>query len=157
MKRFFFLVAAIAGLVFLGSIQHTPLARIYGVKANIILVCLVIVGAFIERPLLYAPVLLAGGIIFRMGGGVGEEVYAFLAIAAVVFFARRSLPWKPFINSMVLVAVSTILFYAVAAWQFLLRAPGTVGIEAAYNVIAAACLYALMRIAGYEQTTRIVF
>ncbi len=135
-----------------GLFQNTGVFNIFGVKPNLLLAVLIPAIFFLDQILVVVAALALALLVsdFR-AGFAGESAALALLILIVPIFGRR-LPWNPFINNMVLVGGSTILFYLLTSPAYIADAPLAVLGEILYNSLLAAIFYNLFNLCIRENS-----
>ena len=115
MPRLFFLILLVAVLTLVQSFNFS----ILGVKPNLSLIAVIAASFFIidiwEGFLLTA----ISAFLLKFSPVLTRELIVFIGIAFVVVILRNYLPWRRFLNNLILVALATFAFYVFTAGDFL--------------------------------------
>ena len=141
--RGFGIALAITALA--GFLQNTNLLNISDIKPNLTLTVLIALSFFTANFFYYLILVLVAGIFlrFELTFETVNIVFTFLTLS--VYWLEGKLPGRPFFNNILLVAGSTLIFYALADFSFLTSYPLTVFSEMLYNVILGALVFFLSR------------
>lgn len=141
MKNLFFLVLLI---IIFGFMQNTYLLMIDGIKPNILLVVLTILVPIVPSFFEYLILVLVSGIVLRSGGAFNADFFAFEAIVITSYLVYRYLLWSRPLNSLILVVLSSFLFYLLTDPLFLYSYYNIVLVEAIYNLILGFGLFIIL-------------
>ena len=130
-----FLVAA------LGMLQNTNFLNIAGVKPNLSLVLLIALSFFIRNFFVYLILVLVAGIFLRFEAAFEPANLVFTLLVVAVYLLERKLPGRQFLNSLLLTALGTFIFYAVIDFSFFASYLFTIFEEMLYNIILGVLLF----------------
>lgn len=128
-----FILVVVSAL--LGIIQSSDLFTIVGIKPNLLLVLLISVAFFVPDLKTHALITLIGLITLRYRGVFEIEQIILLGISIGAFFAARLLRWRPFLNSLLLVVLGTVIFILLSGPMFFLNNLTTIFGEVGYNAV----------------------
>lgn len=118
MPRLISLILLIAVLTLIQSSGFS----IFGVKPNLSLVAVIAVSFFIADA--WEGFLLAAiaAFLLKFSPAVARELIVFMVISVGAVLAKNYLPWRRFLNSLILISLATFVFFAFTASQFLYSA-----------------------------------
>ncbi|OGY65851.1 MAG: hypothetical protein A3A16_02180 [Candidatus Harrisonbacteria bacterium RIFCSPLOWO2_01_FULL_44_18] len=135
------LASAILLVIAAGILQNTDLLNIAGVKPNLSLAALIVLGFFINKFTDYLILILISALLIKTAAGFEISIIVFAAIPAIFYFLRRLLPWRASLNNLILIFAGTLLLYLLIDPAFISRGVGIFISEAAYNLILGAVLF----------------
>lgn len=149
-------------IVFFGAgiLQLAPWFSLGGIKPNVVLAVAVTWSLFARDMFRLSVILVASMLILRAGGSDLGAVFIFSGLMCAAFLARTWTPGKPFVSTMLFIAVITPVFYALFDWGFLEHSFGVVLQETVYNaLVGAICFGVFSRFATdrYETDFRASF
>src|SRR3989338_5944357 len=83
------LASAILLVIAAGILQNTDLLNIAGVKPNLSLAALIVLGFFINKFTDYLILILISALLIKTAAGFEISIIVFAAIPAIFYFARR--------------------------------------------------------------------
>ena len=139
------LVIALIFTAAAGFFQNTNLVNVGDVKPNLTLVVLIALSFFMTNFFYYLFLVLVAGIFLKFEAAFELNNLIFTFIIFAVYWLERKLPGRPFLNNIMLIAVSTLIFYALADFAFLNSYPLTVFKEVVYNIILGILVFLISR------------
>src|SRR3989338_1560263 len=115
MKNLFWLICLV---VIVGLMQNTTLVNIAGVKPNLILVLLLFFIPLTANFYEYLVLLLVAGSVLNLGGSFNGNVVVLLVALVFAYLIHRRLLWAKYFNNLILIALSTALFYVLSSPSF---------------------------------------
>lgn len=128
-----------------GFLQNTNLVNLGDIKPNLTLVVLIALSFFMTNFFYYLILVLVAGIFLKFEAVFELNNLAFTLILFAVYWLERKLPGRPFLNNVLLIAVSTLVFYALVDFTFLNSYPLTVFKEMVYNIILGILVFFISR------------
>lgn len=140
MKNLFWLICLI---VVAGLIQSTTFFNIAGIKPNLLLVLLLFSIPLTANSYEYFILLLIAGLVLNLGSGLNGGVVALLITLILAYLIHRHFLWAKYLGSLMLIALSTAVFYVLASPSFIYEHWDVVLGEIAYNLILGSLLILL--------------
>ena len=148
MKNLFWLICLV---VVVGLMQNTTLVNIAGVKPNLILVLLLFFIPLTANFYEYLVLLLVAGSVLNLGGSFNGNVVVLLVALVFAYLIHRRLLWAKYFNNLILIALSTALFYVLSSPSFIYENWDIVLREIIYNLILGSVLILLLFPSGHRQ------
>lgn len=140
MKNLFLLISL---TVVVGLMQNTAFVSVAGVKPNLILVLLLFFIPLTANFYEYLILLLIAGFVLNLGSGFDSGVVALLVTLVFAYLIHYRLLWAKYLNFLILIALSTVLFYIFTSPVFIYENWDIVLKEAVYNLILGSLLVLL--------------
>ena len=147
-------ILLVAIVVVAGFLQNTAFLDIAGITPNLSLVILIVLAPLVDDFLLYLIMVLASGSMLRFDAGIGGPVLIFMLVAVAAYMVNKHFLWARSFGNLLLIALATVLFYALAAPSFLVNFWPLVLWEAVYNLVLGFIFYLIL---GHEEKTRSQF
>ncbi|MDD5431097.1 MAG: hypothetical protein PHP03_02645 [Candidatus Pacebacteria bacterium] len=146
--KFLFDCVLVVGLAVL---QSAPVASVYGIKPNLVMIFLLVESIFMGNFPKYAALSVLGTVFLRFTSGLEREsvVLFFLLIAAFIF--KKYFIKKTLLSAVCLAGFSTLIFYLIADINFIIESPLLFVQETVYNVFIGIIFYYIIKTA-YEKT-----
>lgn len=142
MPRLISLILLVAVLTLIQSFGFS----VFGVKPNLSLVAVIVVSFFIAdawEGFLSAAI---AAFLLKFSPAITRELIVFIAIAVVAILVKNYLPWRRFLNSLILISLATLVFYAFTASQFLYSA--MFWKELLFNLLFGSLIFAFLLFCG---------
>lgn len=139
-----FITLSIVAVFFAGLLQNTELISFYGVKINLVLVLVLLLGIFIDSFWQYLTLSLIGVLMIKITPGLDSQTLALLIIFLTAFYFKGHLFGKPIINSVFLIIAGTSLFYLLTDPKFLIHGTAIFSLELVYNAIGGLVGYLIL-------------
>jgi hypothetical protein len=134
----------LAGAVAAVWLQSTDWLSFFGVKINLLLVLVLVLGLFLKSFWHYAFIALTVVAILKIGPLWNRQSLALLGIFLAAFYFKKYLFGKPILNNTVLIAAGTLLFYLFSDPAFLIQNSLILIQELIYNLIGGWILFLIL-------------
>lgn len=139
-----FLFLGVAAVFLAALVQNTEAAVFYGVKINLVLILVIVLGLFTKNFREYLIFVLTGVAMIKPAPGIDFMSGVFFVLLIGSFYLKNLLSGKPMANAVLLIFSSTILFYLITAPRFLTAATASFLLELIYNAIGGLILYLIL-------------
>ncbi len=148
-KELLIFLTGIILVLLAGLLQNTELISFYSVKVNLVLILLLVLIFFVHDLRYYLILALEGVLLLKVAPGLDVQTLVLLFLVLAAFYLKKRLVWQPVFSNALLIAVATVLFYALADFNFMIYSTPTLILEIIYNTIGGSALYlALERVYG---------
>ncbi|MDP3998974.1 MAG: hypothetical protein Q8P76_00040 [bacterium] len=130
-------------VILAGFIQNTDWINLFGVKINLILASVLVLGLFINNPW-HRIILAIIGTALTGQPGWNTESLVLLALLIAAPYFKNYLFGQPAFNNIILIFTATIAFYLIINPGFLISYPAVVLLEVIYNLIFGSMLYFIL-------------
>lgn len=123
--------------------------QIFGVKPDLPLVFIAVLVFFIKNPWEGIFLTSLSAFILKFSPQPSKEILTFLILGILMSIIYKYFPWHSFINSLVLVVLATLVFYALLNYSAILSS--LFFKELAYNLFFGAVLFSIFRFFGFKR------
>lgn len=124
-----------------GFLQHSGWFTVTGIRANFVMVLLIVLSFISESFLEYLWLVVLGLFTLKFTAGFDGALVGVALIALAAFWLGREMPWQWLMNNTILIIVGALAVYLLGQPSFLLDRWLVVAGEIIYNLIIGTLLF----------------